>query len=77
MYGELKTVKYDINRSLELRQDVRLGIRNWSQNNVYVPPSILYIPHNLYQTTGSTSELFAELFILLYVSVQIHSFDCL
>lgn len=39
-----------------------------------VPPSILYIPHNSYQTTESTSEFFAELFVLLYISVQLDSF---
>ena len=34
MYGELKTVKYDINRSLEWRQYIGQGIPNWSQKNV-------------------------------------------
>lgn len=38
--------------------------------NVYVPPSGLDIPHSSYQTTGSTSGFFAELFILWTVSVQ-------
>lgn len=33
--------------------------------DVYVPPSVLHIPHDSYQTTGSTSEFFAELFIWL------------
>lgn len=31
MYGELKTVKSDIKRSLELRQYTRQGIPFWSQ----------------------------------------------
>lgn len=38
--------------------------------DVSLPPSVLHILHNSYQTTGSTSEFFAELFILLYASVQ-------
>lgn len=38
--------------------------------NVYVPPSVLHIPHHFYQTTGSASRFFADPFILWTVLVQ-------
>lgn len=70
MYGELKDSEIQYKEKFGIEEYVRQGIPFWSQKNAYVPPSVLCVPHNAYQTTGSTSGFFAELFILWDVSVQ-------